>query len=566
MKLDFLGEAQREFLTEGFYIKPGETPEQRFEEIVERVRFYEPQYSEGLADRIAYMLEKNILSLSTPALSNFGRKRDPKSNTSPLPASCNIISVGNSIADIYESLSQVAMLSKLGAGVGADFQLVADKGTQLSEGFFTNSKLDWIEDFVRTAQKVSQGATRRGYNTPFISITDPDFDKLLERVAKTNPDKNDPLVDNTIGIILPRGFWEDLKTNKDTQRRWVEVVKRRRDVGKVYVVDVENLNKNQSPVYEKLGIEVATTNICTEFVQPLFTDMTSVCVISALNLIHWDIIKKNPQMIKDAFMFLDILNEEYILLTEGVPFLEKARKAAIEKRDIGLGTLGLHELFQMKGFAFGDMYSRALNKEIYSTIRKYGEETTYEMGLKLGSPKYCEMAGMIRRNVSLIMVAPNKSTSFISGATSGGSEPFMSNIFVKSLAKIKFVWKNPRLVDLLESKGKNTRAVWDSIEQNNGSVLQLDFLTDDEKAVFYTFAEISPKDIIDLASDRQKFIDMAQSINLIFRKNYTLKDLIDLHKYAFDNEIKTLYYAYPEAHASLEKGGKAWDDCVSCAD
>lgn len=566
MKLDFLGDAQREFLTEGLYIKPGETAEERFEEIVERVRFYEPLYSDGLADRVSYMLEKNILSLSTPALSNFGRKRKPGANTTPLPASCNIITVGNSIADIYNSLSQVAMLSKLGAGVGADFQLVANKDTELSEGFFTNSKLDWIEDFVRTAQKVSQGATRRGYNTPFIDINDPDFDKLLDRVRKENPDKNDPLVDNTIGIILPRGFWDKLSSDKELQRRWVEVIKRRRDVGKVYIVDVANLNKNQSPVYKALGLEVATTNICTEFVQPLFPDMTSVCVISALNLIHWDIIKNNPQMIKDAFMFLDILNEEYILLTEGVPFLEKARKSAIEKRDIGLGTLGLHELFQMKGYAYGDMYSRKLNKEIYSTIRQYGEEATYEMGLKLGSPKYCELAGMVRRNASIIMVAPNKSTSFISGATSGGTEPFMSNIFVKTLAKIKFVWKNPRLVSLLEEKGQNTRAVWDSIEKANGSSAHLDFLTEHEKAVFYTFSEISPKDIIDLAADRQEFIDMAQSINLIFRKNYSLKDLLDIHKYAFDSGIKTLYYAYPEAHASLEKDGKAWDDCVSCAD
>lgn len=566
MKLDFLKEEQIEFLREGYYIEPDETPQQRFTEIVERVKHYESMYSDGLADRIAYMLDKNILSLSTPALSNFGRKKKEGSNTASLPASCNIVTVGDSISDIYSSIAQVAMLSKLGAGVGTDFQSVTEVGTKLSEGFYSNSKLDWIEDSVRTAQKVSQGAKRRGYNTPFISIEDKDFDELMRRIDKNNPDKNDPLVNNTIGIILPSGFRDKLSSDKESQRRYLEVLKARQKTGKIYMADVDNMNKNSSAVYKNLGLTVASTNICTEFLQPLFPDMTSVCVISALNLVYWDEIKENPQMIKDAFMFLDILNEEYILLSEGIPFLEKSRTSAIKKRDIGLGTLGLCELFQMKGYAFGDVLSRGLNREIYSTIRKYGEEATTEMGQKLGSPELCKQAGLVRRNASIMMIAPNKSTSFISGCTSLGIEPFMSNTFTKSLAKIQYVFKNKHLEKLLENKGKNTREVWELIASNNGSVADLDFLTQIEKDVFKTFSEISPKDIIDLASDRQRFIDMGQSLNLVFRKNYTMKDIYDIHKYAFDKNIKTLYYAYPSAHAALEKDGEKWDTCSSCAD
>lgn len=566
MQLEFLKEPQIEFLREGFYIEPNETPQQRFQEIVDKVREYEAMYSEGLAERIKYMIDKNILSLSTPAIANFGRKKKQGQNTLPLPASCYIITVDDSIVEIYDSLGQVAVASKLGGGVGSDFQLVCQSGTELDEGFFSNSKLDWIEDTVRTAQKVSQGAKRRGYNTPFIDIEDKDFDELLRRVDKTNSDKNDPLVNNTVGIILPEGFRDKLNTDKEAQRRYLVVLKARKSTGKIYMLDVVNSNKNCSPVYKKLGLKLRATNICTEFIQPLFPDLTSVCVISALNAVHWDTIKENPQMIKDAFMFLDIMNEEYIKLSKGIRFLEKARKSAIEKRDIGLGLLGLAELFQIKGFAYGDMYSRKLNKEIFSTIRKYGEEVTFEMGEKLGSPKYCEMAGMTRRNTSLMMSAPNKSTSFISGATSGGFEPFMSNIFLKSLAKIQYVFKNKHLETELEALGKNTMAVWDDIQNNNGSVQHLDFLDEYTKNVFKTFSEISPKDIIDLASDRQEFIDMGQSLNLIFRKNYTLQDIYEIHKYAWDKDIKTLYYGYTSAHAALEKDGKNWDNCASCAD
>lgn len=565
MKLEFLTEPQIEFLREGNYIEKGETPEQRFSEIVERIRDYEHLYSEGLADRVSYMISKGIFSLSTPATSNFGRKKKYGDNTMPLPASCNIVTVGDSIVDIYTSIAQVAMLSKLGAGVGSDFQLVCDKDTKLSEGFFSNPKIDWIEDSVRTAQKVSQGAKRRGYNTPFISILDPEFDDLMFRIDKTNPDKKDPLVNNTVGIVLPEGFREELKNgNKEYQRRWVIVLKARQKSGKVYLLDTENCNKNNSLVYKSLGYKMWTGNICMEFLQPLTPDMTSVCVIGAFNLMFWETIKDNPQMVKDGFMVLDILNEEYILLTKDIPFLEKARKSAIERRDIGMGTMGLHELFQSKGYAFGDIYSRKLNNDIFSYIRKCGEEATKEMGKKLGSPKLCEQAGFIRRNASLMMEAPKKSTSFIYGITSAGIEPFMSNVFVKALAKIQHVFRNKHLENLLEEKGKNVRSVWESIEDNNGSVQQLEFLSQQEKDVFKTFSEISPKDIIDLAADRQEYIDMGQSLNLIFRPNYTIKDLHKMHEYGFEKGIKTFYYAFPSAHAALEKDGDSWDTCISC--
>lgn len=935
MELNFLKAPQIEFLREGGYIGKEESPQERFQEVVDKIREYESMYSEGLADRVQYMLDNNILSLSTPVLANFGKPLQGGKNTQPLPASCYIVTVGDSIVDIYNSIGQVAVASKLGGGVGSDFQMIAQKGTKLAEGFHSNSKLDWIEDSVGAGQKVSQSSLRRGYNTPFISIEDNDFDELMNRIDKTNPNKTDRLINNTVGIVLPKGFREKLKTDKEAQRRYLDVLKARKSTGKVYMMDVDNSNLNSSPVYKKLGLEVSTTNICcvtgdqivateegfktvkelsdsnsplrlfdnesvhnstamlyrgnadvykitlangmehiitsnhelvvrernrtvyqqsietglevgkkvciqtnkglfgkrnepgiafllglflgdgnhasfnstqisiwendfdlipeiegvceefykrggialhhsnklpkfveattgdsnirkkklitsifnnngfpfkkgevpfwildadeetqsqfirgllyadgtvgdyntgrsfgqpvsvslasidrellkmvqlitvnmglnfkiyklheerqsslpkndgtgdyalykakkidrlilsnkndllkleestgflsrkrvfiedriyrdnsqksskivsikhlgkkdvycptvdsdkhlwicnglitsnTEFLQPLFPDLTSVCVISALNLVHWDEIEKNPQMIEDAFMFLDIVNEEYIKLSANIPFLEKANLSAIKKRDIGLGALGFAELLQMKGFAYGDIYSRNLNKHIFSTIRKYGEKTTLELGEKLGSPEYCKMAGMVRRNASLMMIAPNKSTSFISGATSGGFEPFMSNIFLKSLAKIQFVWKNPHLVKILESKGLNTVKVWDDIQDNNGSVQHLEFLNQREKDIFKTFSEISPKDIIDLTADRQVYIDMGQSLNLMFRKNYTMKDVYDIHKYAWEKGIKTLYYAYSSAHASIERDGENWDSCVSCAD
>lgn len=567
MKLAWLKEPQIEFLREGGYIGENQTPQERYQEIVDRIRDYEVEYQEiGLADRMSEWLDKNYIHLSTPVMTNFGRKVE-KGKTPPLPASCNIVTVNDSIDEIWNSDREVANLSKLGAGVGADFQNVVQKGTLLSEGFYSNSKLDYIERFVDTAQKVSQGKTRRGYCTPFIGLMDSDFDELMRRVDISNPDKNDVLVNNTVGIILPQGFDEMVKTDKEVQRRYLIALSTKKKTGKVYLVHVDNMNKNSQEVYKKLGMVVATTNICTEFVQPLFKDMTSVCVLSALNLVHWDEINKNHQIIRDLFIFLDIVNEEYVRLTENIPAVAKAHRGAKMKRDIGAGTLGFHEYLQMKGCAYGDVMSRALNKQIYSTIRKVADETTRELAERLGPAPLAKEAGIMVRNCSLMMIAPNKSTSFLADATSLGIEPFMSNIYPKKLAKIQYIFKNKHLEAKLEEYGKNTKEVWQSIQDNNGSVQHLDFLSQHDKNVFKTFAEISPKDIIDLASERQVYIDMAQSLNLVFRKNYTMKDIYDIHKYAWEKGIKTLYYGYASAHASLEKEGEAWDEgCSSCAD
>ena len=155
------GEEQIQFLKNKNYLIEGESLEDRINDFHKTIKKYEVEYSDGLADRIKDLIERQILSPSTPQWSNFGR--ETKGDTTPLPVSCNIINYPNSISGIYYSHGEAAMLSKLGAGVGANFDNLCEKGTKIDEGFYTNPKLDWIEDFVGTTQKVSQGSQRRGY-------------------------------------------------------------------------------------------------------------------------------------------------------------------------------------------------------------------------------------------------------------------------------------------------------------------------------------------------------------------------------------------------------------------
>jgi ribonucleoside-diphosphate reductase alpha chain len=117
-----------------------------------------------------------------------------------------------------------------------------------------------------------------------------------------------------------------------------------------------------------------------------------------------------------------------------------------------------------------------------------------------------------------------------------------SNYFVKDLAKGKFTFKNPYLQKHLKSIDKDNDEVWKSILVKGGSVQHLDFLSDTEKGVFKTFGEISQKEIIIQAAQRQKYIDQGQSLNIMIPPNTKPKDVNELMIFAWEQGIKSLYY------------------------
>ena len=145
---------------------------------------------------------------------------------------------------------------------------------------------------------------------------------------------------------------------------------------------------------------------------------------------------------------------------------------------------------------------------------------------------------------------------------SEGIEPHKSNYTSKKVAKAQEEVKNIELQKLLEIKGENNKETWKSVLENNGSVQHLDFLSEKEKNVFKTFSEISQVDVIKLAGQRQRYIDQAQSLNLMIHPDTPVKDINKLHLMAFDEGLKTLYYQY-NINASQEFN-KELLTCSSC--
>ena len=270
-------------------------------------------------------------------------------------------------------------------------------------------------------------------------------------------------------------------------------------------------------------------------------DESFVCDLSSLNLEQWKEIV-HTDAVETLVYFLDAVMSEFIDKTEGIKFLEAPRKFAISQRALGIGVLGWHSLLQSEKIAFESFHAKALNVQIWKGIRERVDNATWFLSRNYGNAPIYEGTEYSRRNTTTLAVAPTTSSSFILGQVSPSIEPLNSNYFVKDLAKGKFTFKNPYLKKLLKEKGKDDDDTWKSILIKGGSVQHLDFLSQEEKDVFKTFGEISQKEIIIQAAQRQKYIDQGQSLNLMIPPNTKPKEVNELMIFAWEQGIKSLYY------------------------
>jgi len=209
---------------------------------------------------------------------------------------------------------------------------------------------------------------------------------------------------------------------------------------------------------------------------------------------------------------------------------------------LGLGVLGYHSLLQSKGFAFESAEANVINQEVFKIIQDRSFAASEAMAKEFGEPEI--LKGYGRRHTTTMAIAPTTSSAFILGQVSQGIEPIWSNCYIKDVAKMKVVIKNPMLGALLAEKGKDTKEVWDGIRDADGSIQHLDFLTDAEKAVFRTFAEIYQTKVIEQAADRQKYIDQGQSLNVMVAPETPVKEINSLYIQAWKQGCKALYYQH----------------------
>jgi ribonucleoside-diphosphate reductase alpha chain len=548
MAFEWLNDESQRFLSRG-YLLPNQTAQERIRNIADKAEDY--LGIAGFADKFYDYMGRGYFSLSSPVWANYGLERG-------LPVSCFGSYIEDNMESILYSHAENGMLMKSGGGTSGYFGEVRHRGAKIKNSGESNGSVHFMQLFDTLANVVSQGNVRRGYFSAYLPIEHPDADEFLDICTEGNP-----IQGLTTGITVSSEFMKRvINGDKEARKLWAKVLKRRSEVGFPYILFADNVNNGRPEVYKDKDMKVFASNMCSEIALPSSPDETFTCVLSSINLLHWEELKETDA-IQTLTMFLDTVVTEFIKKTEGKKYYERAHNFAKRHRALGLGVLGWHSYLQSRMLPFEGREAAQKNLEIAKILKEQTHTASVKLAQMFGEPDVLRGYGL--RNTTNLAIAPTKSSSTILGQVSQSIEPEFSNFYVKDLSKAKITVKNPYLKVYLQSINKDTDEVWEEIRKADGSVQHLNFLPDDIKMVFKTFAEINPYAIIDQAAIRQEYIDQAQSLNLMIAPDMPAKEINALYMYAHSIGIKSLYYQYSMSQAQALSRKKALQEgCAAC--
>jgi ribonucleoside-diphosphate reductase alpha chain len=536
-------EESRTFLSRG-YIDGNMTAEERVREIAKTAENILD--IEGFADKFYHYMSRGFYSLSSPVWSNFGTKKG-------LPISCNGVFIDDSVESILHKVGEVGMQTKMGAGTSAYIGAIRPRGSDIKTGGKADGPVHYANMFETTVDIISQGNVRRGSMAVYIDIESPDIMEFLECREEGSSIKN-----LSMGVCITDKFMTQM-IEGDAEKRaiWARVLRKRRESGYPYLFFTDTVNNNKPQVLKDKNRKIWASNLCSEIALPSSVDESFVCNLASMNALTFDE-WQNTDAVETMIYFLDAVMEEYISKVKDIAFMEASYNFATRWRALGLGVLGWHSYLQSKMIAFESFQAHMENIKIAKFIDDRSMIATKELAIEYGEPE--GLLGYGIRNLTRCAIAPTTSSSFILGQVSPSIEPLASNYFTKDLAKGKFTYKNPYLTKTLEAHEKNTFDVWESILKRGGSVQHLEFLTQDEKDVFKTFSEITPLSIVQQAAARQKYVDQAQSLNLLIHPDVSAKDVNALIIEGWKLGVKTFYY-----QRSANPAQELVRDIMSCA-
>lgn len=488
-----------------------------------------------------HLIWKGWLSPSTPVLANLGTTRG-------MAVSCTGNYIDDSIYGFYSSRLEAAVLTKQGFGTSSYLGDIRPRGAKYGDNGKANGVLPVFKGFVQDMDDTSQGSTRRGAWAGYLDADHDDFDEVIDYMYN-NPDGLN------IGWNITDKFIENLKAgNRDTIRRYQKIMKTRAVTGKGYLWFIDKVNRQNPTSYAIHGLSVKASNLCSEIALHSDADHSFSCVLSSLNIAKYDEWKDTDTVFL-ATVFLDCIAEDLIRRGSEVPGMEKVVNFTKKSRALGLGVMGYHTYLQSKSIPFASEEARALNTEIFSSISSQAHSASLYMADIAGAPVWAAEMGM--RNTHLMAIAPTMSTALLVGGVSQGIEPIVANVFNQSSAAGEMARINPTLIDIMKERGVYNQETIDYIIDDNGSVQNVEWLSEHEKQVFLTAYEISQEEIIAQASERQKYIDQGQSLNLFFDANESPAHISKIHKMAMlDPYIKGLYYMRSKAGIQASKNKK----------
>jgi len=531
------------------YLLPGEG----YQDLFARVASYYGD-SHAHAQRIYDYISKLWFMPATPVLSNGGTQRG-------LPISCFLNEASDSLEGIVGLWNENVWLASKGGGIGSYWGNLRSIGEKVGQNGKTSGVIPFIRVMDSLTLAISQGSLRRGSAAVYLPVSHPEIEEFVEMRKPSGGDPNRKALNLHHGVLIPDEFmraveadeqWK-LTSPKDgapvrsisARALWIRLLTARIETGEPYLIFSDHVN-NARPEHQKLaGLEVKTSNLCSEITLPTGIDQhghqrTAVCCLSSLNLETWFEWHEHPTFIEDVMRFLDNILQDFI--DRAPPGMERAKYSAMMERSVGLGVMGFHSFLQEMSIPWEGVMAKVWNKKMFQHIRKQADAASHKLALERGACPDAAEYGIMERFSNKIAIAPTASISIITGSTSPGIEPISANVFLQKTLSGSFSVRNRHLQKVLAERGFDNEEVWSSITLTKGSVQHLDFLTDLEKSVFKTAFELDQRWIIEHAADRTPYICQSQSVNIFLPANVHKRDLHQIHVMAWQRGVKSLYY------------------------
>lgn len=524
------------------------------------------------ASKLWFMFATPVLS-NAPVRKHFGASFETnfarecfEGKFRGMPISCFLNMPGDSREGLTAHYTENAWLSSVGGGIGGYWGAIRSNGTKTSSGSSSSGAIPFLKIVDALVMAFSQGETRRGSYAAYIDIGHPEIVEFLEMRKPTGGDVNRKCLNLHNAVNIPDSFMriierctQDPAASDDwdlvdphskrvvetvsAKELWQRLLDLRMQTGEPYIHFIDATNRALPEAQRKLGLRVHQSNLCSEITLPTSEDRTAVCCLSSVNLEKFDEWAGNEQFIEDLVRMLDNVLQFFILHAPDA--LARAKYSASRERSLGLGGMGFHSYLQSQMLPFESVMATSANRRMFSLLKRRADAATRVLAAERGECPDGEGTGV--RNMHLLAVAPNASSSIICGGTSASIEPQRANAFTHKTSSGSWLVKNRYLAECLEEYGMNNDDVWQSIVVNKGSVQHLDFLSRDEMDVFKTAMELDQRWLVEHAAHRQGYICQAQSLNLFFPADVSISYLHLVHFQAWKQELKTLYYLRSES-------------------
>ncbi|MFI8217334.1 ribonucleoside-diphosphate reductase subunit alpha [Streptomyces sp. NPDC085932] len=552
---------------------------------------------------------------SSPTLFNSGTRH-------PQMSSCYLLdSPQDELDSIYDRYHQVARLSKHAGGIGIAYSRIRARGS-LIRG--TNGHSNGIVPFLKTLDAsvaaVNQGGRRKGAAAVYLETWHSDIEEFLELRDNTGEDARRThnlnlahwIPDEFMRRVNADAQWSlfspadvpelvDLWGEEfDTAYRAAEakglarktlparelygrMMRTLAQTGNGWMTFKDAANRTANQTAEP-GHVVHSSNLCTEILEVTSDGETAVCNLGSVNLgafvtggdIDWE---RLDETVRTAVTFLDRVVDINFYPTE------QAGRSNARWRPVGLGAMGLQDVFFQLRLPFDSPEAKALSTRIAERIMLAAYEASADLAERSGPLPAWEKTRTARgvlhpdhydveltwperwaalreriattglRNSLLLAIAPTATIASIAGVYEC-IEPQVSNLFKRETLSGEFLQVNSYLVDELKRLGVWDARTREALREANGSVQGFAWIPEDVRALYRTAWEIPQRGLIDMAAARTPFLDQSQSLNL-FLETPTIGKLSSMYAYAWKSGLKTTYYLRSRPATRIARAAQA---------